>query len=379
MPQFQQFILFFSYRQASEGDSVKNNETWLLRNLESLLILIILISVMLINFFIYSKVAFLNFYYLPVIIGGYYLGRRLAVLGAFFTILMVSVFVMANQKDYLLSSTKFDLYFNLILWGGFLVVTGWVIGYLAEKLREDLNNSNRLRMELERSNQDLEDFAFIASHDLQEPLRKIQIFGDLLNQTSTEQLNPKYQNYMDRMLASTRRAQIYLNDLLSYSQIRSKSQPIVPVDLNKLVKNVLLHFSLAITKKKAQVKTGELPTVISDQYMMRQLFQNLIGNSLKFSKPGESPKIKIYNRPNSNGFFEIVVQDEGIGFNTSYFNNMVKPFKKLHGKDQYEGGGMGLTICMKVVRTHGGQLTANSKPGEGSQLIIHLPKEPDKN
>jgi len=234
-------------------------------------------------------------------------------------------------------------------------------------------------MELERSNQDLEDFAFIASHDLQEPLRKIQIFGDLLNQTSTEQLNPKYQNYMDRMLASTRRAQIYLNDLLSYSQIRSKSQPIVPVDLNKLVKNVLLHFSLAITKKKAQVKTGELPTVISDQYMMRQLFQNLIGNSLKFSKPGQSPKIKIYSRPNSNGFFEIIVQDEGIGFNTSYFNNMVKPFKKLHGKDQYDGGGMGLTICMKIVRTHWGQLTANSKPGEGSQLIIHLPKEPDTN
>ena len=289
------------------------------------------------------------------------------------------VFVLANQQTYLLSNTKFDLYFNLTIWGCFLVITGWVIGYLAEKLREDLNISNKLRMELERSNQDLEDFAFIASHDLQEPLRKIQIFGDLLNQTSTEQLNPKYQNYMDRMLASTRRAQIYLNDLLSYSQIRSKSQPIVPVDLNKLVKNVLLHFSLAITKKKAQVKTGELPTVISDQYMMRQLFQNLIGNSLKFSIPGESPKIKIYNRPNSNGFFEIIVQDEGIGFNTSYFNNMVKPFKKLHGKDQYDGGGMGLTICMKIVRTHGGQLTANSKPGEGSQLIIHLPKEPDTN
>jgi light-regulated signal transduction histidine kinase (bacteriophytochrome) len=334
---------------------------------------------MLINFFIYSKVAFLNFYYLPVIIGGYYLGRRLAVLGAFFTILMVSVFVMANQETYLLNSTKFDLYFNLILWGGFLVITGWVIGYLAEKLREDLDNSNRLRIELERSNQDLEDFAFIASHDLQEPLRKIHVFGDLLKQSSAEPLDPKYQNYMERMLASTRRAQTYLNDLLSYSQIRSKSRPIAPVDLNELVKNVLLHFSLAITKKKAHVRIGDLPTVMADHYMMRQLFQNLIGNSLKFSKTGQPPIIKIYNRPNNNGFFEIVVQDEGIGFNTSYFNNMVKPFKKLHGKDQYEGGGMGLTICMKVVRVHGGRLTANSKAGEGSQLIIHLPMESDKN
>jgi signal transduction histidine kinase len=361
------------------GDSVKKKEIWLLRNLESLLILIILISVMLINFFIYSKVAFLNFYYLPVIIGGYYLGRRLAVLGAFFTILMVWVFVLANQETYLFHSTKFDLYFNLTVWAGFLVITGWVIGYLAEKLREDLDNSNKLRVELERSNEDLEDFAFIAAHDLQEPLRKIHVFGDLLKQSSAEESSPKNQRNMDRMLASTKRAQTYLNDLLNYSQIRSKSQPTTPVNLNKLIKDVLLHFSLAINKTKAQVETGALPTVIADPYMMRQLFQNLIGNALKFTKAGQPPKIKIYSRPGENGFFELVIQDEGIGFNTSYLNNMVKPFKKLHGKDQYEGGGMGLTICMKVVRVHGGQLTANSKPGKGAQFIIHLPKESSRN
>jgi signal transduction histidine kinase len=363
----------------AKGDSVKNRETWLLRNLESLLILIILISVMLINFFIYSKVAFLNFYYLPVIIGGYYLGRRLAVLGAFFAILMVSVFVLANQQTYLLSNTKFDLYFNLTIWGCFLVITGWVIGYLAEKLREDLNISNKLRMELERSNQDLEDFAFIAAHDLQEPLRKIHVYGDLLKQSSIDPLDSKSQRNMDRMLASTKRAQTYLNDLLNYSQISTKSRPTAPVNLNKLVKDILLHFSLAINKKQAQVETDTLPTVIADPYMMRQLFQNLIGNALKFTEAGQPPKIRIYNRPSNNPFFEIVIQDGGIGFNTSYLNNMVKPFKKLHGKDQYEGGGMGLTICMKVVRVHGGRLTANSKPGKGAQFIIHLPRKSSKN
>ena len=357
---------------------MKKNESWLLKNLEGLLILIILISVMLINYFIYSKIAFLNFYYLPVIIGGYYLGRRLAVLGAFFTILMVWVFVLANQELYLLSSTKFDLYFNLTVWGGFLVITGWVIGYLAEKLREDLNISNKLRKELERSNQDLEDFAFIASHDLQEPLRKIHVFGDLLKQSSVEPLDPKSQKHMDRMLASTRRAQTYLNDLLDYSQIKSNSRPSTPVNLNDLIKDVLLHFSLVIKKTKAQVETGVLPTVIADPYMMRQLFQNLVSNALKFSKSGRPPKIKIFSRPNSDEFHEVVVQDEGIGFNTSYLNNMVKPFKKLHGKDRYEGGGMGLTICMKVVRVHGGQMTANSKLGEGAQFIIHLLRKPDQ-
>jgi signal transduction histidine kinase len=366
------------FLRANVDDSLKNRDSWLLRNLESLLILIILISVMLINYFIYSKVAFLNFYYLPVIIGGYYLGRRLAVLGAFFSILMVSVFVLANQETYLLDSTKFDLYFNLTLWGCFLVITGWVIGYLAEQLREDLDNSNKLRMELERSNQDLEDFAFIAAHDLQEPLRKIRIFGDLLKQSPVKPFDAKNQRNMDRMLASTRRAQTYLNDLLSYSQIRSKSRPATPVNLNELIQNILLHFSLSINKKHAQVETGALPTVIADQYMMRQLFQNLIGNALKFAKADQPPKIKIYNRLNNNGFFEIVVEDKGIGFDTSYLNNMVKPFKKLHGKDQYEGGGMGLTICMKVVRVHGGRLTANSKPGEGSQFIIHIPKKSGK-
>jgi HD-GYP domain-containing protein (c-di-GMP phosphodiesterase class II) len=127
---------------------VKNRERWLLKNIEGLIILTILISVMLLNYFIYSKVAFLNFYYLPVIIGGYYLGRRLAVLGAFFTILMVWVFVLANLETYLLHTTKFDLYFNLIIWAGFLVITGWVIGQLSEKLREDLIASNNLRLEI---------------------------------------------------------------------------------------------------------------------------------------------------------------------------------------------------------------------------------------
>ena len=180
------------------------------------------------------------------------------------------------------------------------------------------------------------------------------------------------------MLASTKRAQTYLNDLLNYSKIKSNSQPTASVNLNELIKDVLLHFSLAINKTRAHVETGPLPTVVADPYMMRQLFQNLIGNALKFSKSGQPPKIKIFDRSNNNEFFEIVVQDEGIGFNTSYLNNMVKPFKKLHGKDQYEGGGMGLTICMKVVRVHGGRMTANSKLGEGSQFIIHLRRKPDQ-
>jgi signal transduction histidine kinase len=357
---------------------VKKNETWLLRNLEGLLILVILISVMLINYFIYSKVAFLNFYYLPVIVGGYYLGRRMAVLGAFFAILMVWVFVLANQEMYLSQTTKFDLYFNLTVWAGFLMITGWVIGFLAEKLREDLNISNNLRVELERSNQDLEDFAFTASHDLQEPLRKIRVFGDLLKQSSGKLLDPKSKQHMGRMLASTERAQTYLNDLLSYSKLRSKARPTAPINLSELVKGVLLHFSLPINKLRAHIETDTLPTVMGDQYMMRQMFQNLIGNALKFTKIGEPPRIKISNHPNNSDFFEIVVQDEGIGFNTSYLNNMVKPFKTLHGKDKYEGGGMGLTICMKVVRVHGGRLTANSQPGEGSQFIIHLPRNSDK-
>jgi len=127
---------------------VKNKEIWLFRNIEGFLILTILISVMFINFFVYSKVAFLNFYFLPVIVAGYYLGKRLAVLGAFFTILMVWVFVLANLEIYLIDNAKFDLYFNLTIWGGFLVISGWVIGQLAEKLREDLDTSNKLRLEI---------------------------------------------------------------------------------------------------------------------------------------------------------------------------------------------------------------------------------------
>ncbi|MCH7501019.1 MAG: hypothetical protein IH886_13620 [Nitrospinae bacterium] len=360
-----------------EVGEVKNKEIGLLKNIEGFLILTILISVMFINFFIYSKVAFLNFYYLPVIIAGYYLGKRLAVLGAFFSILMVWVFVLANLETYFINIAKFDLYFNLTIWGGFLVISGWVIGQLAEKLREDLDTSNKLRMELERSNQDLEDFAFIASHDLQEPLRKIHVFGDLLKNSFINPLDPKSQKYMDRMLASTKGAQTYLNDLLNYSRINSSSRPSSPINLNEVVEEALLNFNMAMDKTKAKVEKGDLPIVMGDHFLLRQLFQNLIGNALKFTKVGCPPIVKIKSY-NNNGSFVIVVQDEGIGFNTSYLNNMFKPFKKLHGKDQYEGTGMGLTICMKIVRLHGGQLTAKSKPGEGSQFLIHLPRSLDK-
>ena len=360
-----------------EVGKVKNKEIGLLKKIEGFLILTVLISVMFINFFIYSKVAFLNFYYLPVIIAGYYLGKRLAVLGAFFSILMVWVFVLANLETYLINIAKFDLYFNLTIWGGFLVISGWVIGQLAEKLREDLDISNKLRVELERSNQDLEDFAFIASHDLQEPLRKIHVFGDLLKNSFINPLDSKSQKYMDRMLASTKGAQTYLNDLLNYSRINSSSRPISPINLNEVVEEALLNFNMAMDKTKAKVEKGDLPIVMGDHFLLRQLFQNLIGNALKFTKVGCPPIIKIKSY-NNNGSFVIVVQDEGIGFNTSYINNMFKPFKKLHGKDQYEGTGMGLTICMKIVRLHGGQLTAKSKPGEGSQFLIHLPRSLDK-
>ncbi|MCH6574558.1 MAG: hypothetical protein IH795_05040, partial [Bacteroidetes bacterium] len=136
-------------------------------------------------------------------------------------------------------------------------------------------------------------------------------------------------------------------------------------------------FNMAIDKTKAKVEKGNLPIVMGDHFLLRQLFQNLIGNALKFTKVGCPPIVKIKSY-NNNGSFVIVVQDEGIGFNTSYLNNMFKPFKKLHGKDQYEGTGMGLTICMKIVRLHRGQLTAKSKPGEGSQFLIHLPRSLDK-
>ncbi|MFZ0931199.1 MAG: ATP-binding protein [Syntrophobacteraceae bacterium] len=224
---------------------------------------------------------------------------------------------------------------------------------------------------LEHSNQELEQFAFIASHDLQEPLRKIQTFGNMIGNKCSDKLNEQEKDYFTRMQNAAKRMQQLIHDLLKYSRVGASSEPLDTVNLREAVSEVISDLELRITRLGANVEVSELPAVKGIKSQIHQLFQNLIANSLKFHGD-DQPHIKIYSRRTDHDYL-IFVEDNGIGFDEVFLDRIFAPFQRLHGKSAYEGTGMGLAICRKIVERHEGSITAKSKPGKGSTFIIRLP------
>lgn len=238
--------------------------------------------------------------------------------------------------------------------------------------------------ELERSNRELQDFASIASHDLRDPLRKIRAFLDLLVLKSSSSLNEQSLDYVSRIEKSATRMQMLLTSLLGYSRVTANATPFKTVDLNKTVEVALSNLEITIKTEGAIVEVGRLPNIEGDRVQMVQLFQNLIGNALKYHREGEGPVVRIYSRPVAEGpvaegsagervAYDIFVEDAGIGFDEKFLDRILAPFQRLHGRDQFDGVGMGLAICKKIVERHGGSITAKSAPGKGSTFMVRLP------
>jgi len=228
---------------------------------------------------------------------------------------------------------------------------------------------------LARSNAELEQFAYVASHDLQEPLRKIQAFGDRLKTKCGAELNPDAQDCLRRMQNAAARMQTLIQDLLSLSRVSSQGQPFAPVDLGDAAETVVSDLEIRIEQLSARVEVGVLPVVPGDRVQLGQLLQNLIGNALKFHKPGEPPFVKVWSQAAEGqaDFCQIVVEDRGVGFDEKYSDRIFQIFQRLHGRNEYEGTGIGLAICRKIVERHGGAITANSAPGQGARFILTLP------
>lgn len=229
--------------------------------------------------------------------------------------------------------------------------------------------------ELQRSNQELQDFASIASHDLKEPLRKVIMFGDRLKSDYAKVLDTKAKDYLERMEKATQRMQQFIDDLLQYSKVSLKARPFEPTDLGEVISETLCNLEARLVKSRGRVEVQEMPVIEADPFQMRQLFMNLISNALKFRKNDEDPIVSISCRPGNNGFLEVAVKDNGIGFDNKFIDRIFKPFERLHGRSAYEGSGMGLAICRKIVARHGGTLTAESAPQEGATFIITVPKK----
>ncbi len=234
---------------------------------------------------------------------------------------------------------------------------------------------------LEWSNRELQEFASVASHDLQEPLRKIQAFGDRLEAKAGPALGDEGRDYLGRMRAAAGRMRTLIDDLLAFSRVSTKARPFAPLDLGKVAREVLSDLEGRIAQTSGRVEAVDLPTVAADATQMRQLFQNLIGNGLKFHKPGVPPAIRVSARTLESAerpdpdvpAVEIGFEDNGIGFDPKYLDRIFNVFQRLHGRNEYEGTGMGLAIVRKIVERHGGSITARAEPGRGATFVVVLP------
>lgn len=232
---------------------------------------------------------------------------------------------------------------------------------------------------LRRSNRELEDFAFVASHDLQEPLRKIEAFGGRLRSNLSADLDEKSQLYLDRMLNAADRMRILIGDLLSYSRVTTKAKPFMQVSLDRVVSEVLNDLQLVIEESKAEIVIGALPTIDADPTQMRMLVQNLLSNALKYRRPENVPMIRIGTPDAATDdagpadCVTIAVVDNGIGFDMKYADRIFAIFQRLHGRNEYEGTGIGLASCRKIVERHGGSIEVDSTVGRGSEFRVKLP------
>lgn len=226
---------------------------------------------------------------------------------------------------------------------------------------------------LERSNQDLQEFAFVASHDLREPLRKVQSFGRLLSQKFGDALEEQGRDYLLRMVDAARRMDELLEGLLKYSRVTTHGNSFSPTDLNRVVQDTLSDMEIAIGRSGSSIEIGALPEIEADETQMRQLFQNLIGNAIKYQAVGSTPRLRIFSETECKSC-RIYVEDNGIGFDEKHIEKIFAPFQRLHGRSSpYEGTGMGLAICRKIVERHNGTITAKSSPANGSTFIVTLP------
>lgn len=227
--------------------------------------------------------------------------------------------------------------------------------------------------ELERSNAELQDFATIASHDLQEPLRKVIAFSEHLKDHSGDKLDELGLDFLARMQNAAQRMSVLIEALLQYSRVATRAQPFRQVDTLAVVFGVMADMEERIAESHARIEFVPAPKVMADPIQVRQLMQNLVANALKFQREGARTHVVIEGRTIDHGGCEISVRDNGIGFEEKYLERIFRPFQRLHGRSEYEGSGMGLAICRKVVARHGGTITAHSRPGEGSTFVVTLP------
>ncbi len=230
----------------------------------------------------------------------------------------------------------------------------------------------RRATELSRSNAELDQFASIASHDLQEPLRKVRTFTQQLAVTEAERLSERGADYLMRANRAAERMQRLIQDLLQFSRVTTKPRAFVAVDLNEAMADVAEDLSIELEESGTELQVGSLPTLSADPTQMRQLLLNLVSNAIKFRRPGTPPQVRV-SATVSGERVQLMVADNGIGFEPQYSDRIFKVFERLHGRDEYPGTGIGLALCQKIAARHNGEISAHGEPGVGATFTVTLP------
>jgi signal transduction histidine kinase len=273
----------------------------------------------------------------------------------------------------------------VLLLGILLVVTAtfFLLAFLAKgrlvRLAEaDLAAKRRANLELERSNRDLEQFAYVASHDLQEPLRAVAGYTQLLQHRYGGKLDAQAQQYIRHAVEGADRMQGLIHGLLAYARIGTDAAHLGPVDMAEALGEALGNLEVPLRESTGQVAHGPLPTVHADRAQVVQLLQNLVGNALKFRAPGKAPRIRVEAHATGTGEWTVEVRDNGIGIPPEHQRRIFQIFQRLHPRDRYEGSGLGLAICQRIVERHGGRIWVESRPGQGARFLFTLPKSPER-
>jgi signal transduction histidine kinase len=295
------------------------------------------------------------------------------------------VLLAAPESEFFSSVSGANRWLPWVIFGAFAVVALLALVLAARTLRSNdlvveanarlaLSNEEleRRARELARSNAELDQFASIASHDLQEPLRKVRTFTERVREIDADTLSDRGLDYLQRANASAERMQRLIEDLLVFSRVAMQTRPFGPVDLGQVTREVLEDLDDLVRRTGARVTVDEMPTINADAPQMRQLLQNLISNALKFRREGVRPDVHI-SATREDDWVSIIVRDNGIGFESQYSRRIFRVFERLHGRGAYPGTGIGLALCRKIADRHGGTVRAESVIGQGSTFTVRLP------
>jgi len=353
------------------------------------------LSILIVSLFIWLKLTVLGdlsretpflFILFSVFISAYYGGLGPGVLATLLSVFAMIYFFLPPLYSFNISfRSDLEVIITYIMVG---VGVSWLLEQLrlqrltlearVERRTQQLKIANE---ELKRSNKELQDFAYIASHDLQEPLRKILAFGDRLKHKYGAGMSEDANTYIDRMVKAADRMRLLVEGLLTYARVGTRETQFSKVSMDEVVKNVLSDIEMTIQDQQAEIEVDKLDTIESNELQLRQMFQNMISNALKFHKPDQVPKVKISSQritmPSSSHaaktYSKITILDEGIGIPSQYKEKIFTIFQRLHGRSEYDGTGIGLAVVRRIVERHGGKIEVTSKEGEGTKFEIYLP------